>query len=160
MVNDKEIRASAVKIIRYCLNTPDDVHRFVDTCLPTLIVRIIDTNYDENSFQDREHALKLIRYVNCWLNRATYLRFLILKQNFRKLLRVAPIYLPNCLITSLISIIICSSKPTEKSEKRQHVARDRLYRACIEIICEVRTSSFSLFIKVILFRSHLSYLIW
>ena len=63
LVNDKEIRASAVKIIRYCLNTPDDVHRFVDTCLPTLIVRIIDTNYDENSFQDREHALKLIRYV-------------------------------------------------------------------------------------------------
>ena len=58
---------------------------------------------------------------------------------YRKLLRVAPIYLPNCLITSLISIIICSSKPTEKSEKRQHVARDRLYRACIEIICEVGT---------------------
>ena len=75
LVNDKEIRASAVKIIRYCLNTPDDVHRFVDTCLPTLIVRIIDTNYDENSFQDREHALKLIRYVNrC---RKTYQLFMI-----------------------------------------------------------------------------------
>ena len=61
LVNDKEIRASALRILRYCLNPPDDVHRFEDTCLPTLVVRIIDTNYDENSFEDRVQALKLIR---------------------------------------------------------------------------------------------------
>ena len=42
---------------------------------------------------------------------------------------------------SLVAIINCSSKSDadSNSEKRhqQPVARDRLYRACIEIICEI-----------------------
>ena len=75
-------------------------------------MRIIDTNDGENSFEDRIQSFRLIR----------------------KLLSVAPHSLPSCLITSLIAIVKCSAKPAEKSK---NVPRDRLYRACIEILCEI-----------------------
>ena len=55
----------------------------------------------------------------------------------RKLLTIGPSSIPKCLLTSLISIVNCSSPPYDQNDKnQQHVARDRLYRACIEVLCE------------------------
>lgn len=58
MESDKEIRASALRALRYFLNTADDVLLFTDLKLPTLIIRILDTNYDESAYDDRVQALK------------------------------------------------------------------------------------------------------
>ena len=63
------------------------------------------------------------------------------KKLIRKLLTISPHRLPKSLVLSLVAIINCSSKTDAESnnDKRhqQPVARDRLYRACIEIICEI-----------------------
>ena len=95
--SDKEIRSSALRTVRYSLNTVEDVNKFEDTYLPSLVVRIVDTNYDEQSFEDRVQALKLIR----------------------KLLTIGPSSIPKCLLTSLISIVNCSSPPYDQGEKNQ-----------------------------------------
>ena len=63
-------------------------------------------------------------------------------QLIRKLLVISPDSIPKSLILSLVAIVNCSSKSdiettSAQSEKRHTVARDRLYRACIEIICEI-----------------------
>ena len=56
--SDKEIRASALRALRYFLNTVEDVILFTELKLPTLIIRILDTNYDESAYDDRVQALK------------------------------------------------------------------------------------------------------
>ena len=58
MNSDKEIRASALRTLRYFLNTVEDVILFTELKLPTLIIRILDTNYDESAYDDRVQALK------------------------------------------------------------------------------------------------------
>ena len=55
--SDKEIRSSALRTVRYSLNTVEDVNKFEDTYLPSLVVRIVDTNYDEQSFEDRVQGM-------------------------------------------------------------------------------------------------------
>ena len=47
---------------------------------------------------------------------------------------VAPNSIPNSFVTSLIAIVRCSARHAEKSKS---VPRDRLYRASIEILCEI-----------------------
>ena len=89
LVSEKEIRALAIRVIRYALNTAEDVRAFEGLienyitllklffyydivisvlfnqikagCLAPLIVRIIDTNDGENTFEDRSQAFRLIR---------------------------------------------------------------------------------------------------
>ena len=71
------------------------VQKYLAGCMAPLIVRIIDTNDGENSFEDRTQAFRLIR----------------------KILSVSPSSLPSCLITSLIAIVECSARPAEKSKE-------------------------------------------
>ena len=64
-VSDKEIRASAVRVVRYFVNTPADVKLLRQLSIDTLVIRILDTNYDESAFDDRVQALKaLFIFIN------------------------------------------------------------------------------------------------
>ena len=59
--SDKEIRASALRALRYFLNTREDIHLFSSLSIPTLVIRILDINYDESAYDDRVQALKVKR---------------------------------------------------------------------------------------------------
>ena len=109
--SDKDIRSSALRVIRYCLNSEKDVEIFVDLNLPQLVVRILDLN-DQSAINDRCQALKIIR----------------------KILSISKKALPESFLISLISIINCSSKAEAMGS---NPIRDKLYRPAIVIVCEI-----------------------
>jgi hypothetical protein len=100
-----------VRLVRYFLNTPDDVSVFIERGMAALIVRILDNNNDDPAYEDRVQALKLIR----------------------KLLKIVPKHLPRALVITLVTIINNSLRNDthDNAEKRTLPVRDKLYRPCI-----------------------------
>lgn len=100
-----------MRLVRYFLNTPDDVSVFIERGMAALIVRILDNNNDDPAYEDRVQALKLIR----------------------KLLKIVPKHLPRALVITLVTIINNSLRNDthDNAEKRTLPVRDKLYRPCI-----------------------------
>lgn len=120
LANDKEVRASALRICRYLLNTQQNIQMFISLGMPIFVIRILDSTNDPHKFDDRIQALKLLRKIIS----------ISPSHNQNKNCKI----IPKQIVTSLISIINCSSKAVhEKVETK----RDRLYRASIEILCEL-----------------------